>query len=320
MRDRQAVWRVWTLVGLAVLTFLMLAPAGAGGSPSLLLEITPTAYAYLPLALRQSSVCPTFSLNEYSGGTVFQFDLDDPVRPADNHADKNVELRNYSLNTDGDLQRELVAFVSDEPIQPPQIATLFDPYRVPPLSSFYRVHIWYWASSPDPGTQGPPMHSPDVSALGLQTTPGESLRAPVSGYDIGGGMEVVVIFADEDTVALRYTREDSSGSAGYTLHVDNICTDPNLLTLYNSLDDPGGPRYVYVPPGNRPYTYDLPTLAAGQMFGTASDTEVVVAIVDSGAFIDTRSCTDWWQIRPGYGGSCPYANRWAGRSRGRAEH
>jgi hypothetical protein len=114
-----------------------------------------------------------------------------------------------------------------------------------------------------------------------------------------------VLFADEDTVALRYTREDSSAPSGYTVHVDNICTDPNLLTLYNSLDDPGGARYTYVPPVGRPYVYDLPALPAGHPLGTARSRETVVAIVDTGAFMDTRSCNEWWQIRPGYTGSCP---------------
>ena len=135
----------------------------------------------------------------------------------------------------------------------------------------------------------------------MQTTPGESLHVPESGYTIGGGMQVIVIFADEDTVALRYTREDSSGSAGYTMHVDNICTDPNLLALYNSLDVPAGPRYVYP----QPDSYDLPNLYAGQSFGTARSTEIVVAISDTGTFMDLRSCNEWWRFRLDYGDCTP---------------
>ena len=184
---------------------------------------------------------------------------------------------------------------------------MFDPYRVPALIGFYRVYNWNWAPSPDPGSRGDPITSYPVTALGLQTTPGEILHVPTSGYDIGGGMEVLVLFADEDTVALRYTREDSSGSLGYTVHLDNICTDPNLLALYSSLDEPNGPRYVYVPPENRPYSYDLPNLYAGQPLGIARSTEIVVAIVDTGTFMDPRSCNEWWQIRPDYSGTCPPA-------------
>lgn len=261
-------------------------------------------FAFLPLIV-EPATCSGVSGNVYEAGFALQFDPDDPVRLAYEHADKNLALRGYSLNEDAGLKRELLNFGSDDPTRPPQMATLFSPARVPPLLNFYRVGHWIWASPPEPGVRGDPVTSPPVTALGLGTAPGESLRVPSSGYDIGGGMEVLLIFADEDTVALRYTREDSSGSPGYTLHVDNICTDPNLLALYKSLDDPGGPRYVYKPPSQRPYAYDLPNLPAGQPLGTARDGEIVVAIVDTGTFMDPRSCNEWWQIRPGYAGACP---------------
>jgi hypothetical protein len=265
---------------------------------------------YLPLVLREQPVgftCPTTSDNQYSGGTAFQYDTDDPVRPAFNHGGKNIELPGYVPNTDPGLQRELVDYGSGDQTQPPQLATMFDPRRVPSFSTFYQVHEWIYASPPDPGHRGDPITRPPVTALGMQTTPGEILHVPTSGYDIGGGLEVTVLFADDDTIALKYAREDSAGSPGYTLLIDNICADPNLLALYDSLDDPAGPRYVYVPPANRPYSYDLPTLAAGQPFGTARDGAIVVAIVDTGAYQDARSCNEWWQIRPGYSGSCPPA-------------
>ncbi len=267
---------------------------GWGDGPWSAVEATMVAY-----------ICPLTSTNQYSTGSVYQFDLDDPVRPATDHADKNLALRGYTVNADPGLKRELVDYGSDDPTQPPQLATLFDPYRVPALSNFYRVHDWYWAPSPEPGTRAGPITAWPVTVLGMETTPGETLHVPDSGYDIGGGVEVIVLFADEDTVALRYTREDSSAPSGYTVHVDNICTDPNLLTLYNSLDGPGSARYAYVPPGDRPYGYDLPALAAGHPLGTARGRETVVAIVDTGAFMDTRSCNEWWQIRPGYTGPCP---------------
>ena len=182
----------------------------------------------------------------------------------------------------------------DKTAQPPQFATLFNPARVPAMTAFCRVYHWEWADSPDPGEPGDPITAPPVTALGLQTTVGEVLRVPSSGYDIGGGMEVIILFADEDTVALRYTREDSSGSPGYTDHVDNICTDPNLLALYNRLDDPDGPRYDYPNP-----SYPLPNLPAGHPIGVARGSQVVVAIVDTGAFQDPRSLEEWWQVRPG---------------------
>lgn len=271
--------------------------------------LTPTSYSvYFPI-IYCPYTCPISSTNSYSGGTAFQYELDDPVRPASTHPDKNLEMRSYVLNTDPDLQRELVTNGPGEPVQPPQFATLFYPYRVPALTNFYQVHHWIWAPTPDPGTRAEPIADPPVTALGLGTQPGEVLHVPVSGYDIGGDgpMEVLVIYADEDTLALRYTREDSSGSPGYTVHIDNLCTDPNLLALYNSLDDPQGPRYHYVPPENRPYAYNLPNMPEGYPIGTARGNEVVVAIVDTGTFLDPRGCNEWWEIRPGYAGDCPPA-------------
>ena len=296
--------------GLALCLLLALAPGGARGALAWPLDISPTAFAYVPLVLVGPTptpvptpyACPLTSTNIYTAGFAVQYDLDNPVRPAWNHADKNLALRGYTLYT-GTLKRELVNYGSDDPTQPPQFATLFQPYRVPTLTNFYRVGSWLWAPSPNPGTRGAPITSPKITALGLATTPGEPLHVPTSDYDIGMGMEVLVLFADEDTIALRYTREDSSGANGYTVHVDNICTDPNLLALYNQHDDPAGPRYVF---HYRGYCcYDLPNLPAGKVFGTARGDEVVVAIADTGAFWDPRSCNEWWQIRPGYTGTCP---------------
>jgi hypothetical protein len=290
------------LFGLAVVAvvFVLLASSSLGveGAPSALFDLTPTAYVYLPLVVGGQYTCPMASSNLYDYGIAFQYDTDNPVRPAYLHADKNLALRSYS-STDPPL-RELVNYGSGDPTQPPQFATLFDPPRVPALVNFYRVYNWYWAPSPAPGTRGDPLTNYPVTALGLQTTPGEILYVPESGYNIGGSMEVLVLFADEDSIALRYTRDDSSAPGGYTVHIDNICTDPNLLVLYNSLDDPDGPRYQFPNP-----SYDLPNLPAGHPFGTAQGDEIVVAIVDTGGFVDPRSCNEWWQVRPGYSGDCP---------------
>lgn len=259
--------------------------------------------AYLPL-MRIPEACPEESGNQYQPGTAFQFDLDNPVRPAELHADKNITLRGFIQNLSPGLRYDLVDYGANTGVQPPQLATLFQPARVPTFRSLYQVYNWIWAPSPAIGEQGTPISSPPVTALRLEAIPGDNIYVPASGFDIGAGKEVIVIYADEDTVALRYTREDSSGSPGYTLHIDGFCTDPNLLALYQTLDDPNGPRYDYVPPGNRPYNYDLPALATGETVGSLLDGRVLVAISDTGTFQDPRSCHDWWQIRPGYGNDC----------------
>jgi hypothetical protein len=266
-------------------------------------QSTLSPQAYFPLILVPKG-CPSSSQNQYQSGPAFQYDLDDPVRPAELHADKNLDLRSYVRNGDPGLRHDLVNYGSDDPVQPPQLATLFNPAQVGAFVSLYQVNHWLWAPSPDPGQRSNPIESPPVTALAIQAEHGTEIQVPSSGYDIGAGMEVIVLYADENSVTLRYTREDSSGSAGYTLIIDAICTDPNLLGLYDSLDAPNGSRYVYVPPGNRPYSYDLPTLPAGQPIGTVFGSQLIVAVSDSGAFQDPRSCNEWWQIRPGYGNGC----------------
>ncbi len=251
--------------------------------------------AYLPIVIKPVAfTCATSSSNTYISGIVFQHDTDNPVRPATNHADKNIELRGYVANTDPNLRRDLVDYGSGDSTQPPQFATLFSPYQVPPFAEFYRVYQWQWAASPNPGIRDAPINDYPTTAVSFSLPPGKTLHTPVSGYEIGGGQEVIVLFADANTVTLHYTRHDSA-AVGYTIHIDHICTDPNLLKLYNTLDTPSGPRYQY-PNAN----YQLPTLATGQIFGTTSLQNMVVAIADTGAFQDPRSCNEWWQSRPGY--------------------
>jgi len=110
-------------------------PAAAIATP------TPVARVHLPLILKPagsvSPACPISSTNSYAQGPVTQADTDNPVRPADLHADKNLALRGYVANNDAGLRRELVDYGSAS-TQPPQPATLFSPNRVPPLVGFYR--------------------------------------------------------------------------------------------------------------------------------------------------------------------------------------
>ena len=255
---------------------------------------------YLPLIHKPAVVvpptgCPTTSSNAYVGGGAIQWDRDNPVRPAAAHADKNLALRGYSSTN---APKALVNLGSDDPKQPPQLATLFNPNRLPTFSNVYRANSWNWSTN----SPGGPIPDWPVTVLGLATAAGEALRVPVSDYDIGDDMEVLVLFADADSLAFKYTREDSVAPNGYLVHIDNICTDPNLLALYNSLNT--GARYVFQPVQDHTVDYNLPNLPAGAVFGAARDGEIRVAVVDSGAFMDPRSCNEWWQIRPGHLG-CP---------------
>ncbi len=290
---RRHTWRVLALFGA-----LLLVAAGPALDPRPPAVPATGGHLYLPLISR--TPCSPTSGNGYSAGPASQGDADNPVRPAWNNADKNMALRGYQSNPSA--FKGFINYGSNDPNQiPPQLATLFSPNRVPAFTGAYQVYNWNWQPSPNPGTRGSLDTDWAITVLGMGVTPGEGLHVPASGYDLGGGMEVIVLYADARSLTLKYTRSDSV-ALGYTLHVDNICTDPNLLALYRSLDS--GPRYVYYgPPPNHAYEYNLPNLPAGQVFGTALDTEIRVAIVDTGSFMDPRSCNDWWKVRPGR--SCP---------------
>jgi hypothetical protein len=249
-----------------------------------------------PAAPAAAITCPTTSSNSYSSGAVLQYDLDNPVRHADQHADKNLALRSYSLVNQS---KTFVDYGNGDSTQPPQFATLFSPDRTPVFSNTYRANHWNWASPPNPGTQGGPITSPPVTVLGLQTTPGETIQSPTHGRNPGspwGSGGAIVIYADADSVTLHFTREDTA-AVGYTVHIDGLCTDPNLLAKYNQLDN--NARNTWYPSTRDGNTdYNLAGVSKGQALGLAADTEIRVAIVDTGAFQDPRSSKEWWQIKP----------------------
>lgn len=116
----------------------------------------------------------------------------------------------------------------------------------------------------------------------LATAPGELIRVPNSGYTIGGGYEVLVLYATPERITLKYTRNDNVVH-GFTLHLEGVCIDRHLLALYQASNAAGR--------GN------LPALRAGQAVGRAEDDTIGVAIRDSGTFLDPRSRKDWWRGR-----------------------
>jgi hypothetical protein len=128
--------------------------------------------------------------------------------------------------------------------------------------------------------QGALIADPPVTALGFETRCGDTLHVPSSGYSIGQGWEVLVLYASDERIALKYTREDNV-VYGYTLHVEGVCVEPRLLSLYEACDTEGRGR--------------LPALREQQAFGRARGQGTVVAIRDHGRFLDPRSRKDWWQ-------------------------
>ena len=195
--------------------------------------------------------------------------------PAEHHADLNLALRGYAPT---DAYKGLVDYGGGSDPNAPQLPGLFADNRTATFSSVYQVYDWDWERK----RRRALVTNPEVTMAGLAVTPGETIHVPNSGYEIGGGYEVLVLYASPERITLKYTPDDHV-IWGYTLHVENIYVEPRLLALYQSWNEAGRNR--------------LPALRAGQSFGRARGSEIGVVIRDTGAFMDPRSRKDWWRGR-----------------------
>lgn len=238
----------------------------------------PPYHIYLPLVEKweeTSQSCRPIPGESYAAIWVYPPPTD---RPAEAHADLNLALRGYSSTS---AYKGLVDYGGEGDPNAPQLPGLFADNRTPAFTAVYQVYGWDWGCN----CRAALITSPEVTLAGMAVTPGESIHVPYSGYDIGlaePGYEVLVLYASSERITLKYTREDNV-IHGYTLHVEGVCVEPNLLALYESWNQAGR--------GN------LPALRAGQALGRARSGEIKVAIRDSGTFLDPRSRKDWWRGR-----------------------
>ena len=229
-----------------------------------------TTYLFIPFVVTEPTGCEPVPGVAYS-----TLDVNGPAtdRPAEVHADLNLSLRGYDATS---AYPGLVDIGGNADSRAPQLYTLFTDQRVPDFPTVYRVYDWNWGCN----CQGGLLDEWDVTLAGMGVAPGEVLHLPDSGYDIGNGYEALVLYATEERVTVKYTREDNVVE-GYTLHVENVCVEPRLLALYEAWNDSGRGR--------------LPALRGGQPLGRARGDEIGVAIRDWGTFLDPRSRKDWWQ-------------------------
>jgi len=192
--------------------------------------------------------------------------------PAEIHPDKNIKVRGYQSSTKSPALYNIEG-PTDE--KAPQLATLLDRKDIS-LIRAYQVYDWNWSSN----AKGNLIEDPEISMLGIATTPGEALHVPNSGYFINPGLQVMILYADNDSITLHYTLEDDV-SRGYSIHVLGIKVDQELLDLYNSLNSTG--------------RNSLPAMAGNQIFGYTEGSEVKVSVRDTGSFMDIRSKKDWWR-------------------------
>ncbi len=196
-------------------------------------------------------------------------------RPAAQHGDLNLALRGYQKTT---AVAGLIDMSGPTDQRAPQLAGLFSNKRAPEFSGVYRVNNWDWSRN----ARGNAITDFEVTLAGLKATPAEEICVPAADYSIGQGYAVLVLYAGPEGITLKYTGEDSVVS-GYTIHLDGICVEPNLLALYDKMNAAG--------------RRNLPALRAGQPLGRARTAEVRVAIRDTGRFMDPRVRKDWWRSR-----------------------
>ncbi len=231
-----------------------------------------TSVLYLPF-VGYAGLCP---LDGAPYGNVAV--LSPPANPpAEINPDINLARRGYTATT-GTLGLIDIPSIVDP--SAPQLYRLFADNRVPAFKAVYQVYDWDWASN----SRGAPIADPPVTLAGFQVGVNEQVCAPGSGYDIGkrpaSGYSMMVLYASANRITLKYTREDNVVN-GYTIHVENISVDPDLLALYQAMNAAGRSR--------------LPALYGGQPIGRAIGSELGVAIRDTGSFLDPRSHLDWWQ-------------------------
>ena len=230
-----------------------------------------TPRSYLPLIVRPSG--PACASTEQTYGQLA------PIEPAtgdmSKHPDVNLAVRGYEPTS---AFLGLVDYAGYVDPNAPQLYTLFANNRTPVFTAAYRVYRWDWTCNCRSGL----IVKWDVTLLGMRTTPGELIRLPVAGYDVGGGYGALVLYADPTRLTLKYTRDDNVVE-GYTIHLEHICVDVNLLAKYLNLNAAG--------------RGELPALRPGQPLGRASGSEIDAAIRDGGSFLDPRSRKDWWQGR-----------------------
>ncbi|MBI3379436.1 hypothetical protein HY029_01630 [Candidatus Gottesmanbacteria bacterium] len=205
--------------------------------------------------------------------------------PAENNPDLNLSIRGH-VSTNGEKYPiDLSSGQMGE--KTPQIGKMLD--GRPTIVSLYRIYSW--VGDFKTGRKGVPMPVPDdpaagvkqVQMIGLQTSNGESIKVPpVYGNPISPEYNAMVIYADDNSITLKYTREDNIGiKNGYAIQIEEITVDPGLLGLYRSTNE-GGRR-------------ELPAVSNEQVIGTAKASEIRVVIRDTGDFLDPRSKLDWWQ-------------------------
>ncbi|MCB0095014.1 MAG: SH3 domain-containing protein [Caldilineaceae bacterium] len=250
--------------------------------PSPILEAPVALAAIMPASVtdaqnetltQSTGSCPTQSDRQYTAIDMAGVDY---THADYAHGDLNLTLRG-SAPTNAALNLVDISGPADS--NAPRLNGLFADGRVPTFTSTHQVYDWNWGCGGD-GCRGDLLSKRENTLAGMATAPGEEIHIPTRQQQIfGGGYMAAVLYAEPTRLTLNYTREGTA-AVGYTVHLENLCVDPNLLALYRS-SNAGG-------------RHQLPALHNGDVVGIAADGELRVSIRDNGEFMDPRSRKDWW--------------------------
>jgi hypothetical protein len=267
----------WILASTLLLAIGNWLPASAQtSSPDT--NVLPPVQLHMPMVVggvATLGACPAVSSNSYTSTPILG-ESRDPDRPPLLDPDLNLANRGYTV-TIGLLGLTAINGPTDD--DAPQLAHLFRPARVPDFPAIYQVYDWDWNCRVG-GCVGSPISVPEATLVEMVTTPSEPLYPPRRNATIGGDHIALVLFAEQFRLTFTYTREDTP-AVGYLVHVENFCVDPNLLALYQELHQAG--------------RASLPGLRLDDSIGSALGESVLIAVRDTGSFMDPRSGKDWWQ-------------------------
>ena len=252
------------------------------------LAVLTSSVVYLPL-MSNEQACPTSSENAYALVQLLE-NSPRPPYPDQFHADLNLAYRGYEPVTGAALALLVDPpvrswpYSTTKPLNAPKLSTLFNANPRPAIVSTDQVYDWDWSQS-DGGSRAGLLDNWQTTLIGLENMAGDTIFLPSRATEIyTGGYKALVLYADETQLTVTYEHTDSV-AIGYSIHLENLCVDANLLALYRSQIMTDGLRATEL----------LPGLQNGQPLGTSRGSPLKVATRYYGNFMDPRSAKDWWQ-------------------------
>lgn len=247
-------------------------PIPGANTPTPTRTPTPTAApTSLPIPTPTLIACPPYtSPLTY---TLKALAHDNNVPPDDQRPELRFSVNGYHPAAE---EKMLVDYLGDTDIYlPPNFATLL---TRPSINDFIFSNVYKANNETDKWK---------VQILGIQTAPGEDIKVPASYHHPASEgskkWQAYVLYAKNNNLTLKYSATDSIAD-GYTVYIEGICIDPNLIQAYNNCRS-NPPAAMYL----------LPVIEDNSVVGKTNNTEIRVAIRDAGEMMDPRSRKDWWE-------------------------